>query len=489
MVLGKFLDPDPKGVEERHVAAIEKWRRVELLNAKSNLRLFWRDNISFGGGVLSERVLDVAKRTIRKVIGDEPELDVLYGTFTNGASTSMRKRAGVVADKFKVGADVTAPCLARFRQIVETCETWKHYREGFTAFNVVRGGALFTVPKNNEIDRCAVKEPDLNMFIQKGIGAFIRKRLKSRLRVDLNDQTHNQRLARLGSVDGSLATLDLSSASDTVCEGLVRVLLPEAWFDLLNDCRSQAVSYKGEWIELNMFSSMGNAFTFELESLIFWAIANAVCYCSGSRGHISVYGDDIIVPSGAAGLLAKVLQFLGFKVNTKKSFWTGRFRESCGKHWYRGCDVTPFFVRKRIDHVEDLIQLLNQWRAWSTSTMYTSRCYSDHYPFWEKWSRMVPRALLGGRDTARKDALVSSHNPRKKLWWNTRDRRLDDLGAYLYWLRSADGRSGPILEPLVTSSVTDTLKSCVLRRSSADRRVEHPTWDEEFHNGILTPSY
>ena len=83
------------------------------------------------------------------------------------------------------------------------------------------------------------------------------------------------------------------------------MLLPEAWFDLLNDCRSQAVSYKGEWIELNMFSSMGNAFTFELESLIFWAIANAVCYCSGSRGHISVYGDDIIVPSGAAGLLAK----------------------------------------------------------------------------------------------------------------------------------------------------------------------------------------
>jgi len=84
--------------------------------------------------------------------------------------------------------------------------------------------------------------------------------------VNLRDQSVNQRYALLGSIDGSLATIDLSSASDTVSYALVMSLLPSGWFDLLDLFRSECVEVPGGVIELEKFSSMGNAYTFELRA-------------------------------------------------------------------------------------------------------------------------------------------------------------------------------------------------------------------------------
>jgi hypothetical protein len=38
----------------------------------------------------------------------------------------------------------------------------------------------------------------------------------------------------------------------------------------------------------------------------------------------------------------------GFKVNAAKSFWTGKFRESCGTECYDGVDVKPVYLRRDI---------------------------------------------------------------------------------------------------------------------------------------------
>ena len=151
----------------------------------------------------------------------------------------------------------------------------------------VNGNVMFTVPKNSEIDRCACKEPDLNMFLQKGFGNQIRYLLKKKAGVDLNNQLINRELARVGSVDGSLMTVDLSSASDSVTSALVGRLLPPDWFWYLDLVRSPVTMIDGE-VHLNeMFSSMGNGFTFELESLLFYAITRATAYFGGWNGHIS----------------------------------------------------------------------------------------------------------------------------------------------------------------------------------------------------------
>jgi len=214
-------------------------------------------------------------------------------------------------------------------------------------FDVVRGNRVTTVPKDATKDRTIAAEPTGNIFLQLGIGKLLRKVLKKRCGVDLDDQRPNQRYARIGSITGEYATLDLKSASDTVSKELVKQLLPFEWFELLNSLRSpEGEVGPGNWVEYEKFSSMGNGFTFELETLIFFALAVAVAQHLGCRGRVLVYGDDVILPVQADALYREVLLYCGFEVNTKKSHATGHFRESCGRHYWAGHDITPVYQKE-----------------------------------------------------------------------------------------------------------------------------------------------
>jgi hypothetical protein len=178
-------------------------------------------------------------------------------------------------------------------------------------------------------------EPTINSWFQQGIGRMIRSRLKRRVGVDLDDQSTNQRLAWLGSISNDLATVDLSSASDLISRKLVEDLLPRDWFFWLDITRSHRVLIDDSWVELEKFSSMGNGFTFDLESLIFYALSWAVTTVEGYNTFwVNVFGDDIIIPAGVKELFLKTFDSLGFRVNENKSYFEGPFRESCGKDFY-----------------------------------------------------------------------------------------------------------------------------------------------------------
>jgi hypothetical protein len=232
---------------------------------------------------------------------------------------------------------------------------------------VVAGNSIIVVPKSYKTGRTIAKEPDMNIYIQKGIGQEIRRRLYL-VGVTLNDQTRNQQAALIGSLDGSLATIDLSMASDTVASSLVDFLLPNDWFWALEQARSPSGTLpSGEVIHYQKFSSMGNGYTFELESLFFWAIAQEVC-CrwSNERDHrVCVYGDDIVVPTEFAQRLLGRLFQAGFKPNENKTFFSGPYRESCGKHYYLGHDVTPFYIRKPVRKLDRLFLAHNNLKRWS----------------------------------------------------------------------------------------------------------------------------
>jgi hypothetical protein len=237
--------------------------------------------------------------------------------------------------------------------------------EGVGYVKIVPGNRVVTVPKNYKTDRTIAIEPDMNIYVQLGIGAMIRRRLKT-FGVDLNDQSVNQRLALEGSFRGQLATIDMSMASDTICRVLVEKLLPSEWCDALGQCRSPyGVLPDGKKIFYQKYSSMGNGFTFELESLIFWALARAVVDSKVEcmHGIVSVYGDDVILPCAAAADFMAALKSFGFKPNDKKSHVEGLFRESCGKHYLMGYDVTPFYVKRAPETLVDLFKIHNQiWR-------------------------------------------------------------------------------------------------------------------------------
>ena len=227
---------------------------------------------------------------------------------------------------------------------------------------------LTIVPKKAKIGRPVLPQKALDLFLQKGCDKYMRKRLKQ-FGVDLSDRTINQRRAREGSITGqpfgkALATLDLSSASDSISTMLVKLLLPAEWFEYLDSIRTPVykIGEDGEDRESPTFASMGNAFCFPLESLIFAAF----CHASGSKD-FTVYGDDIILEQEAALYCVELLTYFGFKINVEKSFFHGPFRESCGADWYDGEDVRPFEADTSLNGTRALYAAYNgtlrNWRS------------------------------------------------------------------------------------------------------------------------------
>jgi hypothetical protein len=208
-------------------------------------------------------------------------------------------------------------------------------------------------------------QPTANLFLQKGIGKMLRRRLK-RCGIDLDDQSRNQLLAQQAYSAG-LATIDLESASDTVSSELVRLLLPAEWYKWLDRFRTHSISLDGQSHKLAKFSAMGNGFTFELESLIFYSLCWAVVRAEANdyESPISVYGDDIIVSSVHFERVSVVLTECGFILNGDKSFSDGPFYESCGKHYFKGFDVTPPIQKEVIDSGPSSIRAANRLWRWA----------------------------------------------------------------------------------------------------------------------------
>jgi hypothetical protein len=289
-------------------------------------------------------------RKISDVLGDfDPHEFVDSAGWGPGATLSIRRRDATPSNKFRREAECTQPLL-RF------VKPWFGLIYPRWALNprIANRNKVITVPKNAKTDRIIAIEPSLNLFFQKGAGAMIRRRLR-RFGVDLNDQHLNQYLALVGSRDGSLATIDFSAASDTISYQLVLDLLPLPWFEVLDALRSGFGSIGGSPIEYEKFSSMGNGFTFELESLIFWAAAVAVVpETHPGLSHVSSYGDDVIIPSDCVDEFRSLCDFLGFEVNTRKSYSTSYYRESCGKHYWDGSDITPIYLRRYLKDLETM---------------------------------------------------------------------------------------------------------------------------------------
>lgn len=447
--LSKYVGPETDSSDVRRQRAIEKWLATELRNSDSNHRLLLIDpDFEVIPQISHSRMVKTCRRIISTIIGEAPIWTYLFGGFSGGASTSKTRDSSCPALKFLDKADVTEDCYDLASLITGASPLWSEQTALNSYFNVVHGNVLFTVPKSTKIDRVACKEPDMNMFMQKGVGNFIRKRLK-KFGINLNDQSINQELSRLGSKENHLATLDLSSASDSICTQLVYELLPIDWFILLDRLRSKVTMIDGELHENHMFSSMGNGFTFELESLIFYAITRSVAYLRGVRGSVSVYGDDIICPCAIASDLINTLEHFGFSTNVEKSFVDGPIRESCGAHWYTGYSVTPFYHRSPIVHTIDLIHFLNSLRKWGS---WRGILDERIVPIWLKYAQFVPPELWGGQDYSCKYALVSGDRPRSILVPHTTPVTHDHIGGYLHWLQTCSDRS-QLGEPIVTSTI------------------------------------
>jgi hypothetical protein len=357
---------------DRDAVALEKFLQSERCCAETNSRLRLLYKAPLTNRALLVHVLELARVKIDAVLGEFSWDDAArHFSFGPGATIGLTSSEGDSWYKFGFEKPTTTRlCSGLSRCVITHFHRWRTHLTQISgrefdedSLEFVIGNRITTVPKNAKTNRVIAIEPLLNMFIQKGIGSLLRLRLK-RIGINLDSQEPNQLLAQAGSQDGSLATLDLSSASDSVSLGLVDLLLPPEWVSAIKLCRSSnGVLPDGSVINYHKVSSMGNGYTFELESLIFWALTSSVVSFRKERdSRIAVYGDDIIVPRDCYDDLVTVLNYCGFTTNSKKSFSNGPFRESCGKHFFLGREVTPIYVTKPIDTVERVFWFCNSMK-------------------------------------------------------------------------------------------------------------------------------
>lgn len=244
---------------------------------------------------------------------------------------------------------------------------------GCVSVNATR---LTFAKKNFDISRVINTEASLNMLYQLALGAQIEDCLEEwfNIRLDRQPKIHGH-LARLGSIYGSHATIDLKSASDLISLEFMRWFLPPVLFRTLTSVRSQYIEFEKDngrmdkrW--LNIFSTMGNGFTFPLQTLIFASIVEAVYESAGlpvdnvRYPSFSVFGDDIICVGTAFDSVCQTLEWCGFTVNKLKSFNSGSFRESCGKDYYEGHDVRGVYIKKFF-HETHYYSVFNRLTRWS----------------------------------------------------------------------------------------------------------------------------
>lgn len=271
----------------------------------------------------------------------------------------------------------TSPYLITlFRACISDSDHWataELLRFAQFGFTEVKGNRLFFVKKNAGISRTCATEPALNMLFQQAARAFIELRLKTHFRIDLSRQPAiNRRLAAEGSRNGSFGTSDLRSASDSIVTSLVERYTPNNLLGYLMQFRSPHTTLpNGDVVPLRMISTMGNGFTFPLQTVIFASVVKAVYIEKGLKlftkegdFNFSVFGDDIVVRREAFDRVNFLLKVLGFTVNEGKSFNDGPFRESCGFDYFRGYEIRGVYV-KNIETPSGVYSLINRLTRWS----------------------------------------------------------------------------------------------------------------------------
>lgn len=254
---------------------------------------------------------------------------------------------------------------------------WACNFDGFEIFKqklldiitITDGSRVTTVPKNNDEDRCINCEPLFNMMVQSAISHEIRSVLRKHYGYDI--ETAQMRHRDMIS-DLSLATIDLSKASDSNWLAVIKWLYPKRFVRFLESARSPVGAFRGANHTFNMLSPMGNGFTFEVMTLTLLTFARFFCDRS------SVFGDDIILSKDKAASYIDVLSILGYKINVSKSFTTGEFRESCGGFFFRNrylksfdfwyaedtCDaivnLNKLIILRKILNIEDALRELLQ---------------------------------------------------------------------------------------------------------------------------------
>lgn len=383
-------------------AAQESFSRGERICRITNKRLDYYYSHRERLPVELNRDLEAMERDIFRLIG------VVDDNVVERISRNIRVTNGATEDRTRLRSlpflKVTGKLRAPLRAVPYLGRVLTSYGVDLEPlrFTAVESNTVVMVPKNWKTHRTIAKEPTHALPFQLALDQFLKRKLM-RWGINLSSQERNQQFAREGSVTGNLCTVDLSMASDTLSRNAVAWMIPIDLLRLLDSFRSSR--FRAPWGCGNYakYSSMGNGYTFSLETLIFTAAARAI----GSKKY-AIYGDDIAVESELYPRLLRLLTFLGFSVNKEKSFVNpaSRFRESCGHDYYDGRLVTPFYLRE-LPSVQD--------RAALSHVINGLVSVSWPGPLWDGLAKLVKDLKLRCVP-AMEDTRVGIHIPAAYAW-------------------------------------------------------------------------
>jgi hypothetical protein len=354
---------------DREQAAHDKFLEAEEICRNTNLRF-----LGYRAGAAEDfeiRSIRAVRRQVHKLIGDISLSEVrergFFGGLGPGATLSNSRRKSSFINKLLACPTVTNRCAQLVRALSKDGNDYEALNRtlylGDRPPQVVKASRWTTVPKNWKTERSIAIEPLVNAFVQRALGKILVKRLRRGGGVELRKRPAlHEIMAERASRDRSLATIDLSMASDTVAYEVVKTILPRSWFTMCDLARTEVMDVYGESHVLQKFSSMGNGFTFELETVIFSALCRVAIRRCGCEMNYSVFGDDIIVPVAAVDELFKLLDLFGFVPNETKSHWRtdSAFRESCGADYFDGFPVKGFKFEELPSCPSEWITLANK---------------------------------------------------------------------------------------------------------------------------------
>lgn len=207
---------------------------------------------------------------------------------------------------------------------------------------------LVAVPKDAWRMRLISVEPGRNSFLQqlarsimlKSIHSGVLRNTPSDFLSRIDNVEIQQRRCLRSSDHLQTSTIDLRDASDYINVEDVFDVFPAWLIPWLERSRTPYVDAGDEPVRLWMYGGMGNATTFLVETLYFWAVVEAVGRYLRIPAKATVFGDDIILNTRLAQhpLFPSLIERGGLHLNMEKSCYEPgvRMREACGMVAYNG---------------------------------------------------------------------------------------------------------------------------------------------------------
>lgn len=472
-LITKVPYPFGGGDQGRRDVALAKFQKSELKCRITTKKLMWYDAHPNREPDLMRVILAKARANVDLVLGspDRGINEIIRKSRFGPGMTICSLDSARTTPYYKLGAEIrsvtaTAKCYAGLAICQSPSWTSQVGKIDITGrsvqleWNIVKSCRLTFVPKDERSFRTIAIEPYGNVLVQLGVHEYLRGRLKTYAGIDISDQTINQKLAHFGSQNwlslDTVSTIDLSSASDCVSSGLVHRLVRPQWRGILDDLRTKFYSFEGVEYEMSKWSSMGNGYTFALETLLFWALAQACESVCNSGFRPKVYGDDIVSSKSVSLLTLQVLRYCGFSVNLAKTHVVGPFRESCGSDFYDGVDVRPVFVKNFDLTIPNVYTILNTFdptaelvsTEWFHSLIKALpprfRLYSTNDGSVDTCINVSLSWLMRARPSGTRYDQFTQTLYSKRLLFKPRKYLGSDDVTYLTWLYNTRGGSVPI---------------------------------------------